>query len=312
MPRAMRAPFSQSLPMFLVPVLSLTGLGGCGGQAPPEASVGSGNTASGTTARSTRGVATTARLAGLPRPPIPATSFVPADGRLVIARSMLRGSRFDQAETALRTILLTHPQDAQTLFLLGLAVQKQKRYSDARAIFEEVIDRGSPFPEIDHLPYAYAWCAYNVGDLSDAREAFEEHLRRVPEEPDSVFGLGVIALDDDRLDDAERHFTRAIELQASLPSAARDLAKAHARLADVHVRRDRTAEAEAALRTAVALYPDHYEAWAKLARILEREGKPESAAEARKEETAAMQRVGRLGDGSNQDNALPPRASNSD
>lgn len=223
---------------------------------------------------------------------------------------MLRNSRFDQAEAALRAIQRDHPRDAQTLFLLGLAVHKQKRYSEARLMFDQVIALGSPFPEQDHLPYAYGWCAYNLGDLARARACFEEHLQRVPSEPDSVFALGIIALDEARLDDAEQLLNRAISMQASAAQAGaagamRDTAKAHARLADLHIGRGDVAKGEYALRLALELHPDHYEAWAKLARVLERTGRAEEASEAREQELAAKVRVGRLGAGSNQDGALP-------
>lgn len=239
-------------------------------------------------------------------PPGPGSApFVPADQRILIARSMLRASRFEQAETALRVVLQEHPEDAQTLFLLGLSIHKQKRYAEALLLFQQALAVGRPFPELDYLFYVQGWCAYNLGDLPGARAAFEEHLRRVPNEADSVFGLGVIALDEDRLDDAERLLGRAIAMQAEAPRAQRDVAKAHARMADVHLRRDNLAEARQSLRRALELYPDHYEAWAKLARVLERQGLSEEAAAARAEEQAAMVRVGRLGAGSNQDGALP-------
>lgn len=223
---------------------------------------------------------------------------------------MLRNGRFEQAETALRTIQRDHPADAQTLFLLGLAVQKQKRYSDARALFDQVLALQSTFPEMEHLPYAYGWCAYNLGDLARARTSFEEHLQHVPGEPDSVFALGVIALDEDRLDDAERLLNLAVSMQASAvragaPGAMRDTAKAHARLADLHIGRGDVAKGEQALRLALKLHPDHYEAWAKLARVLERTGRAAEASGAREQELAAKVRVGRLGAGSNQDGALP-------
>jgi len=230
---------------------------------------------------------------------------VPVDQRILVAKSMLRASRFEQAETALRVVLQDHPEDAQTLFLLGLSIHKQKRYAEAMLLFQQALAARRSFPELDHLFYVQGWCAYNLGDLPGARAAFEEHLRRVPNEADSVFGLGVIALDEDRLSDAERLLGQAIAMQASNPRARREVAKAHARIADVHLRRDNLTEAMQSLRRALDLYPDHYEAWAKLARVLERQGLTEEAAAARAEEQAAMVRVGRLGAGSNQDGALP-------
>lgn len=206
---------------------------------------------------------------------------------------MMRAERFDSAEAALRGALAERKGDGQIAFLLGVAIQKQKRYADAKPYFEQALASKQSFPEVDYVFHFLGWCAYYLGDLALARDAFDEHLRRVPNEADSVFGLGVVALDDDRLDDAESAFTRAIAMQEKDPKAARDVAKAKARLGDVLVRREKLADAERVLRDAVTLYPDHYEAWAKLARVLDRLERPDEAAKARDEEKAAMARVGR-------------------
>ncbi len=245
-------------------------------------------------------------FAAMPRPPAPNRTFTPADNRIAIARQMLRATRYDQAELALRTILQAHPGDPQSTFLLAAAIQKQKRYTEARALFEQVIATNASFPEVDSVFYLLAWSAYYLGDLSLAQDAFSEHLRRVPTEADSVYGLGIIALDEDRLDDAERLLRQSQAMQGVDPRSVREVAKAHARLGDVFLRRGDLHEAERQLQSAVRLYPDHYEAWAKLSRVMDRLNRPADAQAARAQEQDAMRRVGRLGPGSNQDGALPP------
>lgn len=227
----------------------------------------------------------------VPRPPRERTPD--ADPRMAIARNMLRGERFEDAERALATIHAARPDDARVELLLGLAIHKQKRYADAKPHFERVIVLGQAFPEIDHVFYLLGWAEYYLGDGRAARRAFEEHRRRVPEEPDTRFALGLIAFDEDRIDEAEALFREAIALQEGDPRATRELAKAHARLGDALLRVDRVEDAEAAFREAVRLHPDHYEAWAKFARALDRLGRHEEAKAARAEEAAAMRRVGR-------------------
>ncbi|MDZ4754281.1 MAG: tetratricopeptide repeat protein [Phycisphaerae bacterium] len=228
----------------------------------------------------------------VPRPP--ERGFVSADNRIPQVKAMLRNNRFAQAEVLLGNIVKAHPGDPQSELLLGMAIHKQKRYGDARPHFARVIASRQAFPEVDHVFYLLGWCDYYLGELAGARKAFEEHQRRVPTEADSVFGLGLVAFDDGRVDDAKELFERAIAMQAGDPSAAREIAKAHARLGDVEVQRDELAAAETAFRRAVDLYPDHYEAWAKLARVLDRLGRGDDAAVARTQERAAMQRVGRV------------------
>lgn len=234
-----------------------------------------------------------AAFAAVPRPPAREMPFVPADTRIGVAKAMLKGNHFADAERALGVLLQEKPDVAQAEMLLGVAIQKQKRYAEAKGHFMRVMAMRQSFPEIDHLFHFLGWCEYYTGDMESARRAFEEHLRRVPNEPDSTFGLALVAIEEDRTDDAEKLLRRAIEIQSKDPRAKRDLAKAHARLGDLYTRLDRAEDAENELREAVRLYPNHYEAWAKLARVLDGEGKSEQAERARHEEQAAMQRVGR-------------------
>jgi tetratricopeptide (TPR) repeat protein len=210
-----------------------------------------------------------------------------------MARLMLDAGRFPEAEMALRTLLRERPNLPRAEFLLAVAMQKQKRYADAEALFDKIIDAKAAFPEINHLFHFLGWSQFYLGKLPESRSAFEEHLRRVKDEPDSIFALGLIDMEEDHVDDAERRFRQAIELQKDVPSLRRDLAKAHARLGDVLLRRDQIAAAEEEFRAAVTAWPNHYEAWAKLARTLDRQGRPEQAERARAEERAAMVRSGR-------------------
>ncbi len=73
---------------------------------------------------------------------------------------------------------------------------------------------------------------------------------------------------------------RAIELQEGDPRRRADVSKAHARLADIFVRRDDLERARAHLEEATALWPEHYTAFYKLSRVLTRLGDEEGAREA--------------------------------
>ncbi|HMN95781.1 MAG TPA: tetratricopeptide repeat protein [Phycisphaerales bacterium] len=237
-----------------------------------------------------------AAFAETPRPPEPRGSFRPADPRIDIARRMIQTQEFAVAEVALRTVLREMPGTAQAEFLLGVAIQKQKRYGEARTHFERAITLKQSYPEVDHAFHFLGWAEYYLGDMTASRQAFEEHLRRVPDEADSVFGLGLVALEEDRTDDAEALFLRNLDMLLKRGVVPRvDVAKARARLGDVYLRLDRDADAERELISAVRFYPDAYEAWAKLARIYDRAGRTDDAAEARSKEREALRRLGRQG-----------------
>ena len=218
----------------------------------------------------------------------------PDDPRLDAARSLIRSRKFADAETVLGAILQDRPEIGRARFLRGLAIQKQKRYEAALEEIDAAMATGQRFPEAAHAGHFRGWCLYHLGRLEPAAEAFAAHAREFPEEGDTQFGLGVVAIDQGRYEEAEVFLNRAIELQADIPERRRELAKAHARLGDAHLGLDRLDEARASYHTAVIQWPDHYEAWAKLARALDRLDRPVEAERARAEEANARRRSGRF------------------
>ncbi len=196
---------------------------------------------------------------------------------LSAAFQLIGQQRTDAARAGLEQHLRQHPDDGPAEFLLGLTYHREKRYALARPHFEAAADMEPGYHPTHHF---LGWCLYYLGDMTRARAAFEDHLALMPDEGDSIFAIGLIDLDEDRLDDAETRFRRAIELQASNPRRVKDVAKAHARLADVHIRRDELGAARSELQVATEMWPQHYTAFYKLSRVLNRLGDTEAAAEA--------------------------------
>lgn len=209
---------------------------------------------------------------------------------------MINAGRMAEARQLVAGYVPRHPDDATGHFLLGLTYHKDKRYGAARPHFERAIELD---PDFHPTHYFHGWCLYNLGQLAAARDAFTEHLQLSPDYGDSHFGLGLIAFDEDRLEDAERQFRTSIKLQPK----PREESKAHARLADIHIRRNELAEARAELVIATELYPPHYTAYYKLHTVLTRLGETEQAEEAyrqyqRRQQEANVERGKPLGNGS--------------
>jgi tetratricopeptide (TPR) repeat protein len=205
----------------------------------------------------------------------PANS-VKLDANLQPFFQLIQDRRTGPARVRLRKHLNLNPDDGQAEFLFGLSYHREKKYEQARPYFERAAQLA---PHYDPIHYFRGWGLYYLGEIEAARETLEHHLTYQPAYADTHFALGLIALDEDRLDDAAALFERSIELSGN--GRPRERAKAHARIADVRIREGNFEDAKTHLYTAVDLWPDHYEAFYKLYRVHTRLGDEEAAGEAR-------------------------------
>ena len=213
--------------------------------------------------------------------------------RIEEARRLLRTARFEAAERLLQAVLAESPQSERARFYLGVAIAKQQRYAAASALFTQVLESDRAFAERIHVDHFHGWALYYLGEPQRAKASFLRHVEGVPQEGDSLFGLGLIALDAGDLEEAERRFLAAIALQEGDPALAREVAKAEARMGDVRARQDRLDEAIEWWSRCTARHPDHHEAWHRLARTYARLGRDAESAFATRQWQAALARLGR-------------------
>lgn len=209
------------------------------------------------------------------------------DPGLNAANAALKAGRFDACRKEVAAYLARAGASAHVAhaeFVLALSYHRQRLFGEARPHFERTIAL-----EPAYIPayYFYGYCLFNLGALDEARQAFAKYLDAKPDEPDAIFGQGLVALEQDRVDDAERLIARAIELVEAKRAhvkndaeARKDMARYESRLADVYLRRDDLARARAALEKAVDHWPDFFESWNKLYKVLVRLGDEAAAKKA--------------------------------
>jgi len=132
------------------------------------------------------------------------------------------------------------------------------------------------------------WSHYYLGNAESAQEAFEHFLVLQPNEPDSTFALGLLAVEAGELESAKEVFARVVSLAPRNQSIR---AKATARWADMLVELDDREGAIWLYNDALQRNPDLYEAWYRLYQTLERIGEKEKSIEAMQGYQAARIRV---------------------
>lgn len=217
----------------------------------------------------------------------------PDDVRLNTALRMLGKGALDAARQTAQTVQKAKPDCDRAVAIEGIVLNKMKRYEEAKPLLERARDSKQPFPEQKHAAHFLGWCHYHLGDLPAAQTAFELHLKAVPNEPDSTFGLGLVALGEDRLDDADRCFETALAGFTTPRDSPVDRARVLTRMADLALRRDDPTAAEALLRRAIEASAVQHETWSKLARVCDRLGKGKEADAARANADRILTALGR-------------------
>jgi tetratricopeptide (TPR) repeat protein len=180
------------------------------------------------------------------------------------------------ARVQLLKYLKLNPNDGHATFLFGLTYHREQKYGQATPYYQQALALAPEYHLIHHF---HGWALYYLGDLAGARREFDALLHHQPEHADTIFGLGLIELDEDNIEQAQHHLQRSIDLLLKQGPRAdpRDISKARARLAEVYERQDELEKAKAELVKSIELYPDQYEAIYKLYRVLVRLGETEDA-----------------------------------
>ena len=188
------------------------------------------------------------------------------------------------------------PKEGRAEVLIGITYQRAGNFGPALPHFEQAV-RLRP---TDMIARRYLGeCLFSLGELERARLEFEAWVDEAPAEPIAHYSVGLVDLEEARLEEAESRFRRAIDLfeamrQASpeayaVRSAAR--ARCHARLADVHFARDDYERARDELLASTRIEPRNISAYFTLSVVYRRLGDHGRADEALETYEAARQAI---------------------
>ena len=201
----------------------------------------------------------------------------PLQDELATIYRLIQQDETGSARIRLRNWMEANGEDARALFLFGLAYQREKRYAPAADWYVRATQAQPVYPPTWHF---LGWSRYYLGQPRLSEEAFHRHLQMAPGEADSAYGLGLVMLDDARLDDAQSLFTRSVELLREQDGQNESRAKALFRLAEIQELRGDDARARSLLERALAASDRNEEAWFRLIQVCRRLGDEPAAMDA--------------------------------
>lgn len=218
----------------------------------------------------------------------PADGSAERDQRAALARELMeviqlaQRGQHEAARDRAEQYISAHPEDGHGPFALGYMHHKAGNFGRAVPHFERSLKLSPDYFVTHHfLGESY----FLLGELEQSRRQHEAHLNADQDEPDAWYGIGLVDLEEGKLDEAEACFRRAIELHEALRKndpqrAARRLderAKCHARLGDVYFAQDRYEPARHELVRATTMSPGTISALYTLSLVYRRLGEHELA-----------------------------------
>jgi tetratricopeptide (TPR) repeat protein len=170
-----------------------------------------------------------------------------------------RAGRLAEAESIYRQILAIHPNDENSLHLLGVIASQRGQYQEAADLIGRAIAVNPAVGEY-HSNLSLVWMA--TGRYAEAVESCRRALALKPDSPEIYNNLGNAFRDHGQLEDAIAAYQTALRLRPQFPGAYNNLGIALRN-------QGRIDEAIAACRTALQLDPNSPEAYNNLGTALE-------------------------------------------
>ena len=189
---------------------------------------------------------------------------------------------FGSARVRVRQRMDAQGEHSQGCFIMGLSYHNEKRYAKAADWFS----RATKFQDEVYPPawHFLGWATYYLGHSSQSKEAFQRFLILQGDEPDSMFALGLIAMEEGQAQKAMKWFQQSIDMCKGNQQLMQSIAsKSFARMSDVLESQGRIDDAVVMYLRAIDLNPRLYEVYHRLSNIYRKQGELQLAENAQKQ-----------------------------
>ena len=178
----------------------------------------------------------------------------------------IKGTEFDELEQRLNEAnkaLAIKPDDADTYYNLGIALQKQNKLEEAIEAYNKAL---SIKPDYADACYNMGATLQEQGKLEEAIEAYNESLTIKPDDADAYYNMGATLQDQGKAEEAIEAYNKALAIKP-------DYADAYYNKAVTLQDQGKLEEAIEAYNKAIALKPDYVDAHRNLSFALLNSGR---------------------------------------
>jgi tetratricopeptide (TPR) repeat protein len=133
-----------------------------------------------------------------------------ASAHFAMAHLMVRGGDLDKALVSADEALKQRPDWEEAALFKARILLSQKEPQKARAFYEMFLNdnRGA-----NHVRLNYARFLVDQKEWQKALEEFKRVADNVPDDADTIYAVGLLSLQNNRLDEADKYLRRALELR---------------------------------------------------------------------------------------------------
>lgn len=159
------------------------------------------------------------------------------------AAEKVRSRDFDGALALLQPALQENPDDADTLFLMGLAYAGKAMWAEASEALTRVTELSPAFPPAH---FELGVCHRQLGDLPKALAAYDRNLELDPGNADAAYNSGLVLFETNRIDEARARFESGLASKPEDPELLEMAGRCDIHQGNLEAGRERLEKARAA------------------------------------------------------------------
>ncbi len=177
-----------------------------------------------------------------------------------------QSTKYDEAEEEFKKVLDRDPEDAETLFYLGMTELLRENEGSAKQFLQSALEKESRVSILNNMGYLLS----RIGQYEEARELLDGALEIAPDNLKAILNLAIVHYHLNALDSAVQYFERSLEI-------SRDFVTPYLYLSMIYIKEGTTSKAVDLLADAVDRFPKLVAFKNNLALLYESIGKNEDA-----------------------------------